>query len=48
MSILSNSRISVRLGASFLAILLLLALISVVALSRMKEQAIASLIQHSI
>ena len=42
MSILSNSRISVRLGASFLAILLLLALISVVALSRMKEQAIAS------
>lgn len=42
MSILSNSRIGVRLGGSFLAILLLLAFISIVALSRMKEQALAS------
>lgn len=42
MSILSNSRIGVRLGMSFLAILLLLAFISVVALSRMKEQTLAS------
>lgn len=42
MSILSSSRIGVRLGVSFLAILLLLALISGVALSRMKEQALMS------
>jgi len=42
MSILSSSRIGVRLGASFLAILLLLALISSVALSRMKAQSLAS------
>ncbi|PKH06366.1 methyl-accepting chemotaxis protein [Moritella sp. Urea-trap-13] len=42
MSILSNTRIGVRLGASFLAILLLLALISSVALSRMNSQSLAS------
>ena len=42
MTILSNIRIGLRLGASFLVILLLLVGISIVALARMKEQAKAS------
>jgi len=50
MAILSNIRIGLRLGASFLVILLLLVGISMVALIRMKEQALASerIINHDV
>lgn len=42
MSFLIHSRISVRLGLSFLVILLLLLFISIVAITRMKEQNLSS------